>query len=104
MFLSVSRLGSALVRDQILLSNIAHRLEDEGILRIAVHGRTLRQRYSGNADWHQIREMVDSLSIPVIANGDVIDANTARNCLEVTNAAGLMIGRAAIGNPDIFVA
>ena len=82
--------------------DIAHRLEAEGILRIAVHGRTLRQRYSGNADWHQIREMVDALSIPVVANGDVIDSDTARNCLEVTNAAGLMIGRAAIGNPDIF--
>ncbi len=82
--------------------DIAHRLEAEGILRIAVHGRTLRQRYSGNADWHQIREMVDTLSIPVVANGDVIDSDTARNCLEVTNAAGLMIGRAAIGNPDIF--
>ena len=82
--------------------SIALRLQDEGVFRIAVHGRTLRQRYAGEADWEEIGEMVRDLSIPVVANGDVKDADTAARCLAVTNAAGLMIGRAAIGNPDIF--
>ena len=82
--------------------SIARRLQDEGVLRIAVHGRTLRQRYAGEADWEEIGEMVRDLSIPVVANGDVKDAESAFRCLTVTGAAGLMIGRAAIGAPDIF--
>ena len=82
--------------------SIAQRLQEEGVLRIAVHGRTLRQKYAGEADWEEIGEMVRSLSIPVVANGDVKDADSAFRCLTVTGAAGLMIGRAAIGNPDIF--
>ena len=52
---------------------ISQRLAEEGVLRICVHGRTLRQRYSGTADWRQIKEISDSVDIPVIANGDVID-------------------------------
>ena len=81
---------------------ITQRLEDEGVERVCVHGRTLRQRYSGEADWKQIKEIVDSVDIPVIANGDIIDAKTALSCLEVTGAGGLMIGRGAIGRPMIF--
>jgi len=81
---------------------ICKSLESEGVGRICVHGRTLRQRYSGEADWSQIREIVDALSIPVIANGDVVDAPTAAACMEATGASGLMIGRGAIGRPTIF--
>ncbi|MCH2268639.1 MAG: hypothetical protein DSY41_00590 [Candidatus Poseidoniales archaeon] len=81
---------------------VAERLEAEGIERICVHGRTLRQRYSGTADWEQIRDIVEAVDIPVIANGDVVDAATASACLEATGAAGLMIGRGAIGRPTIF--
>ncbi len=81
---------------------ICQRLEAEGVERICVHGRTLRQRYAGQADWSQIREIVDAVDIPVIANGDVVDANSASACLEATGAAGLMIGRGAIGQPNIF--
>ena len=81
---------------------ICERLEDEGVARICVHGRTLRQRYSGQADWSQIREIVDSVRIPVIANGDVTDSSSASECLESTGATGLMIGRGAIGRPTIF--
>ncbi len=81
---------------------VAQRLEKEGIERICVHGRTLRQRYSGVADWEQIREIVDAVNIPVIANGDIIDSTTAKMCMKVTGAAGLMIGRGAIGMPNIF--
>ena len=81
---------------------ISKRLADEGVMRICVHGRTLRQRYSGNADWDQIREISESVDIPVIANGDVVDTKTAEQCLEATAAGGLMIGRGAIGRPTIF--
>ena len=81
---------------------ISKRLADEGVLRICVHGRTLRQRYSGMADWDQIKEISDSVDIPVIANGDVVDTKSAKLCLEATHAGGLMIGRGAIGRPTIF--
>ena len=81
---------------------ISQRLAEEGVLRICVHGRTLRQRYSGTADWNQIREISDSVDIPVIANGDVIDTYSAKACLQATGASGLMIGRGAIGRPTVF--
>ena len=81
---------------------IARRLEKEGVARICVHGRTLRQRYSGIADWEQIRSIVEAVEIPVIANGDVVDSETAVSCLNATKASGLMIGRGAIGRPTIF--
>ena len=81
---------------------ICQRLEAEGVERICVHGRTLKQRYSGQSDWSQIRDIGQAVDIPVIANGDVVDANTAAACLEQTGAAGLMIGRGAIGRPTLF--
>ena len=81
---------------------ICSRLEEEGVARVCVHGRTLRQRYSGEADWSQIREITDTVGIPVIANGDVVDSSSASECLDATGAAGLMIGRGAIGKPSIF--
>ena len=82
--------------------DIAKRLEKIGVRRICIHGRTLRQRYSGSSDWDQIKEIVNWVTIPVIANGDVVDSKTAESCLGVTGADGLMIGRGAIGNPTIF--
>ena len=81
---------------------ICQRLEQVGAQRLCVHGRTLRQRYSGVADWDYIKGVVDSVEVPVIANGDVIDSNSAAKCLEKTNASGLMIGRGAIGRPAMF--
>ena len=94
------RLGTGLGPNTAL--EIAKRLENIGVKRICIHGRTLRQRYSGFSDWEQIQEIVNSVNIPVIANGDVIDSKTAKSCLVVTGADGLMIGRGAIGNPTIF--
>ncbi len=81
---------------------IVQRLESLGVLRVAVHGRTLTQRYSGVADWDSIARIVESVEIPIIANGDIIDSASAAACLETTNAQGLMIGRGAIGSPEIF--
>lgn len=76
--------------------------EEVGVTRVCVHGRTLSQRYSGESDWQAIAEIVDAVSIPVVANGDIVDAKSAAECLQITGAAGLMIGRAAIGRPDVF--
>jgi nifR3 family TIM-barrel protein len=81
---------------------ICKELEDIGTSRLCVHGRTLRQRYSGEADWNEIKRIVEAVEVPVIANGDVVDAKSAKLCLETTHAAGLMIGRGAIGRPSIF--
>ena len=81
---------------------ICKRLESEGVERICVHGRTMSQRYAGEADWSQIRGIIEAVDIPVIANGDVVDAVSAAACLDVTGAVGLMIGRGAIGRPTVF--
>ena len=78
------------------------RLEEVGTQRLCIHGRTLRQRYAGQADWSSIKEAVEAVNVPVVANGDVVDAASAAACLEHTNASGLMIGRGAIGRPSVF--
>ena len=81
---------------------ICQELEQVGIQRLCVHGRTLKQRYSGVADWDYITEVVESVEVPVIANGDILDAKSATDCLNQTHAAGLMIGRGAIGRPSVL--
>lgn len=82
--------------------SICQRLEDVGAVRLCIHGRTLRQRYTGVADWSSIAEAVEAVNVPVVANGDVVDAISARACLSQTHAAGLMVGRGAIGRPGVF--
>lgn len=76
--------------------------EAAGAAAIAVHGRTREQFYSGKADWEIIGEVKRAVSIPVIGNGDVIDGESAKRLLEETGCDGVMIGRAARGNPWIF--
>ena len=83
-------------------TEICQRLEAVGAQRLCIHGRTLRQRYAGVADWSSIKEAVDAVEVPVVANGDVVDARSAAACLEQTGASGLMIGRGAIGRPSVF--
>jgi nifR3 family TIM-barrel protein len=97
------RLGTKAEKINVL--EIAERCAALGVERICVHGRTLKQKYSGTADWETIAKVVEvckPYGTPVIANGDIIDAASAEKCLEVTGAAGLMIGRAAIGDPCVF--
>jgi tRNA-dihydrouridine synthase B len=77
-------------------------LEGEGIARIAVHGRTKAQGYTGEADWNVIGEVAAASGIPVIGNGDIDSAETALARLRETGVAGLMIGRAAMSRPWIF--
>ena len=80
----------------------ARRLEAAGAAMIAVHGRTRDQYYAGHADWDCIRRVKEAVSIPVIANGDADSPERARLLLEQTGADGVMIARAARGNPWIF--
>jgi len=77
-------------------------LEAEGIRRIAVHGRTKEQGYSGAADWGVIADVVRAVSVPVIGNGDISSAEIAMARLRESEAAGVMIGRAAMNHPWIF--
>ncbi len=78
------------------------RMEDNGADLVAVHGRTRSMLYTGIADWDYIHKVKQQLSIPVIANGDVVDAQSALRCLKWTGADGVMIGRATFGDPWIF--
>jgi tRNA-dihydrouridine synthase B len=80
----------------------ARLLEDCGIHRIAVHGRTKEQGYSGLADWDVIAEVVAAVKIPVIGNGDIDSPDVALHRWRESGAAGLMIGRAAMTGPWIF--
>ena len=80
----------------------AKALEAAGAAAIAVHGRTREQYYSGTADWDIIRRVKESVSIPVIGNGDIKSEQDAVRMLEETGCDGLMIGRAAQGNPWLF--
>lgn len=81
---------------------IAQVLESSGVDFIAVHGRTRPQFYSGAANWAEIAKVKAAVKIPVIANGDVKDFETLDEILAVTKADGVMVGRAAQGNPFII--
>ena len=88
--------------DHVNAVEIAKIIEDAGGAAVAVHGRTREQYYSGKADWDIIRQVKEAVSIPVIGNGDVVDAASAEALVEQTGCDGIMIGRGAEGNPWIF--
>lgn len=74
-------------------------LQEAGAQRLCLHGRTREQGFKGRADWHAIAAVRQQLRIPVIANGDITSPNDALNCLAITGAAGVMVGRASMGAP-----
>ena len=78
------------------------RMEDAGAALLTVHGRTRSMLYSGVADWDTIAKVKQQLSVPVIANGDIVDGQSAVKCKNWTKADGVMIGRATFGNPWVF--
>jgi tRNA-dihydrouridine synthase B len=78
---------------------IARIAEGEGARMITVHGRTRQQFYEGRASWTRIAPVVESVKLPVIANGDIVDAVSARQAMHESGATGVMIGRGATGRP-----
>lgn len=76
--------------------------EESGCAAIALHGRTVAQAYSGDADWDAIAELVDHVSIPVLGNGDIWEAADAIRMVEQTGVAGVVIGRGCLGRPWLF--
>jgi len=81
----------------------AKMLEDLGVCFLTVHGRTVQQMYKGNANYDEIKKVVEAVNIPVIANGDIKDFKKADYVLEYTSAKGVAIGRGAVGKPWIFL-
>ena len=78
---------------------VAKICEEAGASAITIHGRTRKQGYSGNVDLDIIKEVKESVNIPVIANGDIKDIASAKKMLEYTKCDAIMIGRATLGNP-----
>mgnify|MGYP004511604125 FL=1 len=88
--------------EHIVATEIAKIAEQSGILAITIHGRTRAEYYSGKADLEIIKKVKESVNIPVIGNGDVIDEESAKEMFEKTGVDGIMIGRGSFGNPWIF--
>ncbi len=91
-------------QDSINIMDIALRLQDVGSSALTIHGRTRCQMYTGAADWNVIASVKNNpaITIPIIGNGDIDSGEKAKQCLDMSHVDGLMIGRAAIGNPWIF--
>ena len=83
-------------------AELAQAVEAAGASAVCVHGRTKTMLYSGIADWDAIRAVREAVRIPVVANGDVFDAEAALRCTKRTGTSLLMIGRSAFGNPWVF--
>ncbi len=88
--------------DHVNAVEIAKIAEDCGVAAVAVHGRTREQYYSGHADWDIIARVKEAVSIPVLGNGDVDSVLKAEEMFQKTGCDGILIGRAAQGNPWIF--
>lgn len=96
------KVRSGLDPDHITAIDFARAAQQSGVKAIAVHGRTASQGFTGSANWDIIRQVKAAVSIPVIGNGDVKNADDARRMLDQTGCDGVMIGRAALGNPWLF--
>lgn len=90
--------------ENIIIEDIAERLQDAGIQALAIHGRTRSQMYTGEADWAPIARVKNNprIKIPIIGNGDITSPQKAKEAFDKYGVDGVMIGRAAIGKPWIF--
>lgn len=90
--------------DEVSLNapDIAYAAQEEGAAMIAVHGRTRMQNYRGSANWEAVRPVTERISIPVMVNGDILNAEGALRALRESGAAGVMVGRGAVRDPWIF--
>ncbi len=89
-------------KNSMVIPEAGERLEKQGIKAIALHPRTTKQSYSGHADWAYIKRLKQSVSIPVIGNGDVNSTDDMNRMFEETGCDAVMVGRAALGNPWFF--
>ncbi|UXN69327.1 tRNA dihydrouridine synthase DusB [Devosia neptuniae] len=85
--------------DSLNAPEIARRAVDAGARMITVHGRTRQQFYKGNARWELVRAVVEAVDVPVVVNGDIVDFASAREALQQSGAAAVMLGRGAQGRP-----
>jgi nifR3 family TIM-barrel protein len=90
------------VENQLVFKNIAKIAQDEGIQMITLHARTVRQGYSGKSNWDLIRELKETVEVPVVGNGDITTPEHAKQMMEQTGCDYVMIGRGAMGNPFLF--
>lgn len=89
-------------KGSINVIDFTKRMEQSGAALLAVHGRTRSMLYSGTADWDTIAKVKQQLSVPVIANGDILGGESAVRCKKWTGADGVMIGRATFGDPWVL--
>ena len=89
-------------RNHMTAVQVAKFCEKYGVSLITIHGRTKDEYYTGTADLEEIKKVKESVNIPVIGNGDITDLVSAQNMFEQTKVDGIMVGRAALGNPWIF--
>ena len=88
--------------NNIVATEFAQMAEQAGVSAITIHGRTRAEMYSGKADLDIIKKVKESVNIPVIGNGDIVDEESALRMFEYTGVDGIMIGRGTFGNPWIF--
>jgi len=94
-----AKLRSGWSPEEINIVELARRLADCGLDALTVHPRTRNQFYSGSADWRVIARVASAVELPVVGNGDVRTPEDAQRMLQQTGCAGVMVGRAALGNP-----
>lgn len=90
------------VGDDLVFSDIAKVAERAGIAMITLHARTVKQGYSGQSDWSLIKQLKQTVDVPIVGNGDITTPELAKKMIEQTNCDYIMIGRGAMGNPFLF--
>ncbi len=88
--------------DEMNYVEFGQKMQEAGAEFITIHGRTRSQMYSGKADWAKIRKLKENVDVPVFANGDITSIENAVECLELSGADGVAIGRGALGDPTLI--